>query len=133
VDGDDVVIGQYEVNLIRGDTGGVGPRAGAMHHHVHESVEVLDLRALAELLGVVEGQSVDVEDVGQQVVRLVIDPVQIEPEEHLVPQVLLDRLPGGVFRGAARGQDSLHDVILPLPGSSHGDGRQLVPEVSRSG
>ena len=45
-------------------------------HHVGEVVVVLDLGPLAEVLGVVDGQMVDVEPAEEEVVGLVVHPVR---------------------------------------------------------
>ena len=58
-------------------------RDGAVDDEVGEVIEFVDLRTLSEVLGVLDGQGMEVEGVGEQVLGLVVHAVEIEPERSL--------------------------------------------------
>ena len=123
VDGDDEVVGEDEVDLLR--RGLVGGRP--VGHHVHEAVVVLELGALAELLGVLDRELVDFDVLEQQVGGFVVDPVEVEPEEIPRREVLLDRLPGGRGGLASECQGPVHAQILVPRRRVGGDGAVRRP------
>ena len=57
---------------------------GTVDDDEDEVVVVVDLRPLAELLGVLDGQRVELEDVAEDLEVLVVRLVEVEPEELVV-------------------------------------------------
>ena len=54
---------------------------GAVDHEEDEVVVLVDLRALAEVLGVLDGERVELEDVAEDLEVVAVGPVEVEPEE----------------------------------------------------
>jgi hypothetical protein len=85
----------------------VAHRVGPEEHDRDEVVVVLDLRPLAELGRVLEGDRVDGEHVAQQRDRLLAGVVQVQPEDVVVVQRLLDVIRLEVVVGAAVDPDQV--------------------------
>jgi len=118
VHGDHEVIGEDEMDLISGRLIGRGP----VDHHVGEVVVVLELGALAEVLGIVHGQVVDAKHGEQHVVGVVVHAVEVEPEELTGRQTLFDGLASGRGGRSSEGQGSVHLPILVPESRADRDG-----------
>src|SRR4029450_8168681 len=89
VDGDEEALGveavHFDKTVIVGD--------GSVDNEENEVVVVVELRALPELLRVLNGERVELEDLAEDLEVLMLRLIKIEPEESLACQQLLDRLP----------------------------------------
>ena len=65
---------------------------GAVDDEEDEVVVVVDLGALPELLGVLDGERVELEDVAEDLEVVRVGLVEIEPEERVAGKQLLDLL-----------------------------------------
>ena len=78
------------------------------------------------MLGVVDSQMVDVENVEEQVVGLGVHAVEVEPEEVLTGEMLFDGLAGGRGCRPVEGQGAVHAPSLP-PGTDGGRDGRIYP------
>ncbi len=107
--GDHEMHTEDEVDLL--DRGAIPGRP--VDHHVGHRVVVLDLRPLAEGLDVVDHEVVNADVVQQEIAGLVVDAVEVEPEEIGAGQGLPDGRRGGLGGGAVDGEDAVHLTSLP--------------------
>ena len=113
VHGDEEVLGVEAVHL--GERLVQAERA--VGDEVDEILVVLDLRALVELLGVLDGQRVDLEDVAQQGDGLRTGVGQVQPEQRVVLQGAFDGRAGRLVLDAVLEQQvSRHGSMVPVPG-----------------
>ena len=88
VDGDEELLGVEAVHLDEP----VGVRDGAVDDDEDEVVVVVELGTLAELLGVLDRERVELEDLAQDREVVLIGPVDIDPEERAPGEQPLDVL-----------------------------------------
>ena len=113
VDGDEEALGVEAVHLDEP----VVVRDGAVDDEEDEVVVVVDLGPLAELLGVLDRERVELEDVAEDLEVLVVRAVEVEPEEPLAGKQLLDGLPAELHLAAALVMEHVADR---RPGSLDG-------------
>ena len=105
VDGDEEALGVEAVHLdepvVVGD--------GAVDDEEDEVVVVVDLRALAEVLGVLDRERVELEDVAEDLEVVAVGLVEVEPEELPAREQLLDGLAAEVHLAAALVVDDVAD------------------------
>src|SRR4029450_1988972 len=89
VDSDEEALGveavHFDKTVIVGD--------GSVDNEENEVVIVVELGALPELLRVLNGERVELEDLAEDLEVLMLRLIEIEPEEPLACEQLLDRLP----------------------------------------
>lgn len=103
----------------------------AVDDQVEEVVVVVELGSLAEILGVLDRQWVEVERVGQQVAAFGVEIDQVEPEERARRDLLSHRIGGGVGQGAVDAHElPLHGPILVAAHGRVGDPRPRDPPPS---
>ena len=95
-------------------------RRGAVDDDEDEVVVVVDLRALAEVLGVLDRERVELEDVAEDLEVARVGLVEVEPEEAAVGEQLLDRLAAELDLAAAlaRGRRGRPTTRLDPPSAS---------------
>ena len=108
VDADHVMSGEEEMDLDDGRSLVTVRRP--VGHHVGVVVVILNLRALVEFAGTGEGQGVDPEGVAEHGLELVVDFVDVEPEELLGPESLGHLLGSRRSTRAVRGEDRVHRI-----------------------
>ena len=97
---------------------------GPGHHQIVEVVVVLDLRPLAEVLGVLHGQRMEMEGVREQVATLGVEIDQVEPEVGARGDALFDAVTGGVAQSPVDAHEvAVHGLILVAARRCVGDPR----------
>ncbi len=111
VDGDEELLGVEAVHLDEA----VVVRDGSVDDDEDEVVVFVELRALRELLGVLDGERVELEDVAQDRVVGLVRLVDIDPEEGVAGEELLDVLAAEVHLFAAAVVDDRAGVRRRTP------------------
>ena len=118
MDGDEEPVGVEAVHLDKPVLVG----RGAVDDDEDEVVVVVDLRPLAELLGILNRERVELEAVAQDLEVGAVRPVEVQPEEALPRKERVDRLAVEVDLPAAVVVD---DVALRGHGKRRGRGRRV--------
>ena len=105
-------------------------RDGAVDDEEDEVVVVVDLRPLAELLGVLDRERVELEDVAQDLEVAGLRFVEVEPEELAAREQPLDRLAAELHPAAARLVDHMAEGGAGVAFSDVGHERMLTARAA---